>query len=397
MVMIKKFTIIWTVACLILFSSLVTGFIKFYQAIQKDSFAEIIDISGSLRMLSKNIIKNVVLFELNQDTELIQKIKNDVTQFDNRLEKIKGITTNYSSDLNTINDVSISIHNLSSKWSSFKLRLHQLEQNHPKNIEYIIREEQQLLNASQHVVENLLRLKTSYTKQLVYNQIFYAIILAFVLFTIWYIVQYLFFKKYLKLEEEQRLLLNGSVSTLSKALEINDPYTYGHSERVSNLSIQIGKRLGYSQEKLSKLQLGCYLHDIGKVGVPKEILHKPATLTKEEFEQIKLHPTLGAEIISQINIFNELIEGVKHHHENYDGTGYPQGLKGEQIPEIARIISVADAFDAMTSDRPYRLAMKENDALKILFKNRGTQFDPMLVDVFLEIKNYATIQENEAS
>ena len=133
------------------------------------------------------------------------------------------------------------------------------------------------------------------------------------------------------------------------------------------------------------IALAGLLHDIGKIGIPESILDKPGKLTKEEYEIVKRHPEIGAEILSSIRQFEEVVPAIRHHHERYDGRGYPDGLKGEEIPVMARIIAVADAFDAMLSKRPYRDALSLNSAVKELQRNKGSQFDPQIVDILLNI------------
>ena len=186
-----------------------------------------------------------------------------------------------------------------------------------------------------------------------------------------------------------------SIQTLRYTVEAKDAYTRGHSDRVSAFSVLIGEKLGLSEADIRLLRIGGLFHDIGKIGVPDSILLKDAKLTDDEYSQIKNHPSIGAHILSNATIFADLIPIVKHHHEKYDGTGYPSKLKGEEIPYLARIAGIADTFDAMTSVRPYRQAL-ELDVVKAEFERcSGTQFDPNLVRVFLDILNndYEKIQE----
>ncbi|MDD5287802.1 MAG: CHASE2 domain-containing protein [Dehalococcoidales bacterium] len=183
-----------------------------------------------------------------------------------------------------------------------------------------------------------------------------------------------------------RKVLDGYKSTiraLAAAIDAKDHYTRGHSERVTELALMGAKSLNMSLEEMEILEYAGILHDVGKIGIPDNILSKPGRLTKEEFEIIKQHPRLGANIITGIPFLEEARSLALHHHEKYDGTGYPDGLKGTDIPFGARLLAVADAFDSMTTDRAYRAAMSIEDALGELHKHRGTQFCPVAVDAFV--------------
>lgn len=186
-----------------------------------------------------------------------------------------------------------------------------------------------------------------------------------------------------------------SIQTLRYTVEAKDTYTRGHSDRVSEFSILIGKHLGLSNEDLKVLQIGGLFHDIGKIGVPDSILLKEGKLTDDEYSEIKNHPTIGAHILSNATIFQNIIPIVKHHHEKYDGNGYPSKLKGEDIPYFARIAAIADTFDAMTSKRTYRDALPLEVVIAEIERCKGTQFDPKLADVFLDIlkNNYDEVKE----
>lgn len=176
-----------------------------------------------------------------------------------------------------------------------------------------------------------------------------------------------------------------SIQTLRYTVEAKDPYTRGHSDRVSEYSVLLGQKLGLSQEDLKTLRIGGLFHDIGKIGVPDSILLKECKLTDDEYSQIKNHPTIGAHILSSATIFQDIIPIVKHHHEKYDGNGYPSKLKGDEIPYFARIAAVADTFDAMTSKRTYRDALSIDVVKEEIEKCSGTQFDPAIAQAFLEI------------
>lgn len=175
----------------------------------------------------------------------------------------------------------------------------------------------------------------------------------------------------------------GTIEALRLAVDAKDSYTKNHSDRVSYYSCLIGKQLGLNETDLDILKQGALFHDIGKIGIPDSILRKPEKLTDDEYDDIKTHPSIGAKILAPAKIFSDLIPIVLNHHERYDGKGYPIGLSGEDIPLMARIVCVADSFDAMTSDRSYRPRFKVLDALEEIEKCKGTQFDPYVVDAFM--------------
>ncbi len=177
----------------------------------------------------------------------------------------------------------------------------------------------------------------------------------------------------------------GTIGALAAAVDAKDPYTYGHSSEVTEYTIAIAQRMGLGEAELETLRIGALLHDIGKIGIDGAILNKPGRLTAEEFDIIKGHPDIAANILGSLEFLSEVVPLVQHHHENYAGGGYPAGIAGEQIPLGARIIAVADAFNAMTSDRPYRAALPREKAIQELVKNSGTQFDPDVVNAFLGI------------
>jgi putative two-component system response regulator len=175
------------------------------------------------------------------------------------------------------------------------------------------------------------------------------------------------------------------VRSLALALDARDHYTRGHSEWVAKYSVQIARALSCSDQDVEKLELAALLHDVGKIGVRDSILRKPAKLSREEFAAVQRHPVSSAEIIQPVAYLRELVPAVRHHHERYDGKGYPEGLTGEAIPFSARIITVADAFEAMTSDRPYRKALSFEKAMAEIRRCRGSQFDPVIVEAFLSL------------
>ncbi len=188
-----------------------------------------------------------------------------------------------------------------------------------------------------------------------------------------------------RLIEENKELLFSTIEALAESIEKRDPYTGGHTRRVLELSVKIAKKLNLDSKTIENLKLGALLHDIGKIGIDDKILRKQGRLNDEEYSIIKEHPKFGYQIIKHIKQLKDAIPGVLYHHEKEDGTGYPAGLRGDDIPLIARIISVADAFDAMTTDRPYRKGLSVEIAAKELFENREKQFSGEIVDAFIEV------------
>ena len=186
-----------------------------------------------------------------------------------------------------------------------------------------------------------------------------------------------------------------SIQTLRYTVEAKDPYTRGHSDRVSEYSVLIGEKLGLTDDDIKTLRVGGLFHDIGKIGIPDSILLKESKLTDDEYSEIKNHPSIGAHILCNAEVFQDIIPIVKHHHERYDGKGYPSQLKGTDIPYLARITAVADAFDAMTSKRTYRNSMPIDIVRSEIEKNLGTQFDSEIGKIFLNIldNNYNEIRE----
>jgi putative two-component system response regulator len=172
---------------------------------------------------------------------------------------------------------------------------------------------------------------------------------------------------------------------LAYTLEEKDPYTSGHSERVCYYSDFISKRLSLSPKERSELQIASYLHDIGKIGISNRFINKKGTLTPTDWAVIKQHTRKSIELLVPLNLSSNIISYIQHHHERYDGTGYPDGLAGEKIPLGARIIAISDSYDSMTSDRPYRKPLTNGDAKSELLKNAGKQFDPKLVALFLDV------------
>ncbi len=188
-----------------------------------------------------------------------------------------------------------------------------------------------------------------------------------------------------KLYIDMRNNYMDTVKALINAIEAKDPYTSGHAARVRNYAVNIAKSLQLSEKKIERIRTAALLHDIGKIGIDDNILKKCGKLTDKEYAAIKNHPTIGAEIIKDVGFLKDSMDIVKHHHERYDGKGYPDGLKGDEIPIEASILMLADSFDAMTTDRPYRKAMSIEEAIHEIIINSGTQFNPEIVEKSVSI------------
>lgn len=188
-----------------------------------------------------------------------------------------------------------------------------------------------------------------------------------------------------KLEKENSELFIKTVSAFSKLIESRDKYTGTHSVNVQKISVQIGKQLNLSPNEIEELSIAAVLHDIGKIGVPEQILSKQGKLTQEEYEKVKAHPRMGCETIKDIPRLRNIAKYILHHHERFDGGGYPEGLKGKEIPLLSRIISIADVYDALTSDRVYRKRLTSLGAVLLMKEGKGSQFDPELLEIFISI------------
>lgn len=198
-----------------------------------------------------------------------------------------------------------------------------------------------------------------------------------------------------RLFDELRETFYAIVNSLAETIEKRDPYTRGHTNRVMKYSLAIGNALGLTKGEMERLELAAILHDIGKIGIRDNVLLKNERLTPEEFDIIQGHVLYGAQILEHIKQLNDVVPGVKYHHEKFDGTGYPERLQGADIPLAARIIAVADTFDAMVTDRPYRKGLSFQTAFDELKRCAGTQFDAQAVDAFLEAYGKGEIQNEE--
>lgn len=178
------------------------------------------------------------------------------------------------------------------------------------------------------------------------------------------------------------------VSMLSTLYSLKDQVTSWHSNEMSDLVVEIGKKYNLDRNQIEEVRVAALLHDIGKIGIPDSILKKDGPLTDDEWKMMKHHPRFGRDILKKLKNLKKISQAIYYHHERWDGKGYPEGLKGEQIPLAARMISIIDALEAMICDRPYRKSLSIHEAIKELKKNAGTQFDPNLIKVFLENKEY---------
>jgi HD-GYP domain-containing protein (c-di-GMP phosphodiesterase class II) len=190
-----------------------------------------------------------------------------------------------------------------------------------------------------------------------------------------------------ELYRQQAELLAGIVRALTSAIDAKDPYTCGHSDRVARVAVRLAEELGASRDTIETIYLAGLLHDVGKIGIDDNVLRKPGKLTPEEFKHIQLHVRIGYNILVDLKQLDKVLPVVLHHHESWDGSGYPDGLAGEQIPALARIVAVADAFDAMQSDRPYRKGMPEEKLDEIIRCGAGTQWDAQVVEAFFRCRD----------
>lgn len=219
----------------------------------------------------------------------------------------------------------------------------------------------------------------------------YGVLALLPLVTTIFVLSYVFHQYYDSLNklqqkvEEVRSFNHNFLTTMAASIDARDHYTSGHSQRVAYWGMELAKAIGMPEEKVDEVYFGGILHDIGKIGIPDEILNKKGKLTEEEYDKIKQHTVIGYEIILQAGMFKELLPAIRSHHERVDGKGYPDGLKGEEIPLMARILAVTDSFDAMVGDRPYRKGLPVEKALEEIRRGAGTQFDPKLAEQFISI------------
>ena len=213
--------------------------------------------------------------------------------------------------------------------------------------------------------------------------------LAFISYGYWAVILFsgpLLLARYsFRLYMEMRNLYISTIQALNKTVEAKDPYTSGHANRVGEYAVELAEAFELPFTSIENIKTAAILHDIGKIGINDSILNKASKLTVEEYHEIMKHPSIGADIISKVDFLKDITIIVKHHHERYDGKGYPDGLKGDEIPIEASILMIADSYDAMTSDRPYRKALTPEEAVEELRKNSGTQFHPELVTKFISI------------
>lgn len=246
-----------------------------------------------------------------------------------------------------------------------------------------------LLNKQQFIRVWYSNIKGIFGSALAVGTIGIIIALAFISYGYWAVI--LFFGPLLlarysfKLYIETRNLYLSTIQAFNSAMEAKDPYTFGHASRVEQYAVKLAEAYGLSYEKIQDVKNAAILHDIGKIGINDNILHKATTLTQIEYEEIMRHPSIGAEIINNVDFLKKISKIVRYHHERYDGKGYPDSLSGDDIPIEAYILSIADSYDAMTSDRPYRKALSKEEALHEIVNNAGTQFHPALAEKFADI------------
>lgn len=232
-------------------------------------------------------------------------------------------------------------------------------------------------------------IKGTFPSAIAVGSIGIIIALAFIGYGYWAVI--LFFGPLLlarysfKLYMETRTLYLSTIQAFNSVMEAKDTYTFGHASRVEKYAVELAEAWELSFDKIQGIRDAAILHDIGKIGINDNILNKITKLTEAEYNEIKKHPTIGAEIIGKVNFLSSTSEIVKHHHERYDGKGYPDGLAGDEIPIEACILAIADSYDAMTTDRPYRIALTKEEALEEIKKNVGTQFHPEFAKTFCGI------------
>lgn len=219
--------------------------------------------------------------------------------------------------------------------------------------------------------------------------------ILFLVLIIGIIMSYFRVRKLLKQQKHDAMIIEQSINTLIHFVEAKDPNTKGHSERVANISYALAKEMGYSLRECNNIKCIALMHDCGKIAIPSSILQKPDKLTREEYETIKRHTTVGGEMLRDFTSIPDMSHGALYHHERYDGMGYPKGISGEEIPLIARIICAADALDAMNSNRCYRPRLEKEVILSELEKNKGKQFDPEVIDYLLKLIKQGDVKLGE--
>ena len=191
--------------------------------------------------------------------------------------------------------------------------------------------------------------------------------------------------KNLLLSKKYQTYYHNSIYAFARAIEAKDSYTVGHCDRVASMAVKIGQQMQLPEKQIYNLKIAAFLHDIGKIGIREDILNKNSHLTLAEYDDIKQHPLIGVKILQPLQMAEEVLEGIRYHHERYDGKGYPSGIQGDEIPLFARIVAVADAFDAITSDRAYRRGSDFNSAIQGIKENMNRQFCPNVVNGFLSL------------
>ena len=272
------------------------------------------------------------------------------------------------------------VYHPSSSSNAMEVPIEPLEGTTPGLILYVANRED--------MEDSVLELDYSFHRRLTAEPLFWLSVAAL---TIWLIGLAIFaitsaqIRKYNERHERDNKIINESIETFTGFIDAKDPYTNGHSKRVATYTRRIAQEMGYEGEELDRIYYIALLHDCGKIGVPDQILRKPDRLTDEEFEIIKSHTVRGGEILSSFKSLKNVGEGARYHHERYDGKGYPEGRAGEDIPLIARMICVADSFDAMNTNRVYRKKLTVETILGEIESNKGRQFDPRIADVMLSL------------
>ncbi len=323
----------------------------------------------------------------NGSVEIHQKIKGgevvatvpDLREFKPEDYDLKTFTVD-GENLITMNKGDYLIYTPSSSINAMEVPIEPLEATTPGFILYTA--------IGKDISNSTVELEYSFHRLLTSEPLYWISLTALALWLIGVIVELIIssrIRKYNERHERDNEIINESIETFTGFIDAKDPYTNGHSKRVAIYTRHIAKEMGFEGEELDRIYYIALLHDCGKIGVPDNILGKPGKLTDEEFEIIKSHTVRGGEILSSFKSLENAGEGATYHHERYDGRGYPSGKAGEEIPLIARMICVADSFDAMNTNRVYRNRLTKEDILNELENNKGTQFDPKIADVMLKL------------